>query len=150
MLAKVASLSLNSVAKTEIQCSSLLDSSRTDSEGLLKLRQLSGNLPRGSFGYWEFPRSCWSHSQGSLSVSFAIPEYLPLYCIKTRPCLSKISSLLPLILSRSKTKSKTVLKESFVLVSSYYINSLCNNSYPYNLSYSVQSTLTAPLVSLPL
>ena len=36
-LAEVASLSLNSVAKTGIQCSSLLGSSRPDSVGLPKL-----------------------------------------------------------------------------------------------------------------
>src|SRR6202050_3637608 len=38
VLAEVASLSLNSVAKTEIQCSSLLGSSWPDSVDLLKLR----------------------------------------------------------------------------------------------------------------
>src|ERR1700677_5287170 len=37
-LAEVASLSLNSIAKTGIQCSSLLGSSRPDSVDLLKLR----------------------------------------------------------------------------------------------------------------
>ena len=54
-LAEVASLSLNSIAKTRIQCSSLLGSSRPDSVDLLKLSLALGNLPRGSFRYWEFP-----------------------------------------------------------------------------------------------
>ena len=54
-LAEVALLSLNLVAKTRIQCSSLLDLSQTDSEGLPRLQQLLKNLPRGSLRYWEFP-----------------------------------------------------------------------------------------------
>src|ERR1700683_1010936 len=94
VLAEVASLSLNLVAKTGIQCSSSPNSSWTDSKSLLKLQLPSGNLPRDSLGYWEFPQSHWSHPRGSpsiLLVSFMVPKYLPLYCIKTRPCLSKIS-----------------------------------------------------------
>src|ERR1700683_5802538 len=77
-LAEVASLSLNLVAKTGIQCSSLLDSSWPDSVGLPKLRQLSGNLPRSSFRYWGFPQSCWSHPRGKhgvLSVSLVVSRF---------------------------------------------------------------------------
>src|ERR1700690_4631118 len=106
----MASLSLNLITKTRIQCSNLLNLSQTDSEGLPRLRQLLENLPRGSFQYWEFPQSHWSYPQGSpsvLSVSFTVPKYLPLYRINTRLCLSQISSLLPLTLSQSENKSKT-------------------------------------------
>jgi hypothetical protein len=98
VLTKVASLSLNSVTKTGIQCSNLLHLSRTDTEGLPRLQQLSGNLPRGSLRYWEFPQSHWSHPQGSpsvLLVSFVVSKYLPLYRINMRLFLSQISSLLP-------------------------------------------------------
>ena len=56
-LAKVALLSLNLVTKTRIQCSNLLNWSQTDSEGLLRLQQLSENLPRGSLRYWKFSQS---------------------------------------------------------------------------------------------
>src|ERR1700677_763683 len=46
---------------TGIQCSSSSNSSRTDSNGLPRLQQPSGNLPRDSLGHWEFPQSHWSH-----------------------------------------------------------------------------------------
>ena len=95
-LTKVALLSLNLVTITGRQCSSLLNSTRNESEVSPKLSQPSEILLEGSFSYQEFPQSYQSHPQGSLSVllvSIAIPKQLSLYHINMRPCLSKISSL---------------------------------------------------------
>src|SRR6202050_5035136 len=115
-LAEVALLSLNSVAKTGIQCSSLLGSSQPDSVGLPKPQQLLGNLPRSSFGYWEFPRSCWSHPRGRLgvlSVSLAVSRFplrspsicLLLYKYEALPLLNIITFTTHTLSIRDKSKT---------------------------------------------
>src|ERR1700677_3939292 len=115
-LAEVASLSLNSVAKTGIQCSSLLGSSRPDSVDLPKLLLASGNLPRGSFRYWEFPQSRWSHPRGRLgvlSVSFMVSRFplrspsicLSLYKYQALPLLNIITFTTHTLSIRDKSKT---------------------------------------------
>src|ERR1700679_3438353 len=115
-LAEVASLSLNSIAKTRIQCSSLLGSSRPDSVDLPKLSLALGNLPRGSFGYWEFPRSRWSHPRGRLgvlSVSFTVSRFplrspsicLSLYKYEALPLLNIITFTTHTLLIRDESKT---------------------------------------------
>src|ERR1700683_4489212 len=115
-LAEVASLSLNLVAKTGIQGSSLLGSSWADSVDLSKLQMLFGNLPRSSFGYLEFPRSRWSHPRGRpgvLSVSFAVSQFLcnprmsvpSLYKYKALPLLNIITFTTHTLSIRDQSKT---------------------------------------------